>query len=422
MSPGDPLLAELGRLRRLLRGAADGTADADDPGARRAPDAADGDADPPATPELLDALACSFRLSDFERAVLLLAIGPELDPGCAADLAAATGSAYLTFSLALRVLPGAHWSALAPSAPLRRWRLVAPLDPASPVRSPLVADERVLHHLVGVDYLDPRVAALGFPVQPLRVPAPPLVDAAARVAAAWQSSRIVHVAGPRPADVAQVAAAAARGLGRDLVAFGPTDLPDGPRGPRGTAPAARTGGAAVRDGLGPRRPRGRRRCRARRPVGDGRPGGPGVRRHRGPGRRPRRRRDVGPAAPRWHGWTSRGCPRPNGRRCCAPASTGTPAATGRRTSRCPRRQKRSTSTSPTSRRRPRRRRTAVLCGPPAGTGRGGGCSGGPRSSNRAAAGTTWYFPQAQLDQLHGLVAVRSVPDHRGRHMGLRRAR
>ena len=228
MSPGDPLLAELGRLRRLLRGAADGTADADDPGARRAPDAADGDADPPATPELLDALACSFRLSDFERAVLLLAIGPELDPGCAADLAAATGSAYLTFSLALRVLPGAHWSALAPSAPLRRWRLVAPLDPASPVRSPLVADERVLHYLVGVDYLDPRVAALGRPVQPLRVPAPSLVDAAARVAAAWQSSRIVHVAGPRSADVAQVAAAAARGLGRDLVAFGPTDLPDAP--------------------------------------------------------------------------------------------------------------------------------------------------------------------------------------------------
>ncbi len=213
MNGPEPLLAELGRLRRLLRG-----------------EAGAGD-DPPETPETserLDTLARSFGLSDFERAVLLLAAGPELTPECAADLTTATGSAYLTFALALQVVPGGHWSALAPSAPLRRWRLLAPLDPASPVRSPLAVDERVLHHLVGVDYLDPRVAALGTLVEPLRVPAPSLVEAAARVADTWQSSPVVHVAGPRPADVAQVAAAAARALGRDLVAFVPAALPESP--------------------------------------------------------------------------------------------------------------------------------------------------------------------------------------------------
>jgi hypothetical protein len=206
----DPLLAELARLRRLLRGE---------------PAAADEAA---ATSDRLDTLAKSFRLSDFERAVLLLAAGPELDPDCAGDMVTTTGSAYLTFTIAMRVLPGAHWSAMAPSAPLRRWRLLAVLDPASPVRSALIADERVLHYLVGVDYLDPRVAALGSLVEALRVPAPCLIDAAARVAAAWESGPVVHVAGPRRTDVARVAAAAARALGRDLVVFAPADLPDAP--------------------------------------------------------------------------------------------------------------------------------------------------------------------------------------------------
>lgn len=37
-------------------------------------------------------------------------------------------------------------------------------DPASPTRSPLVIDERVLHHLVGIHYLEPELAAIARPV------------------------------------------------------------------------------------------------------------------------------------------------------------------------------------------------------------------------------------------------------------------
>ena len=40
------------------------------------------------------------------------------------------------------------------------------LDPASPTRSPLVVDERVLHHLVGAGELEPELAAVARPAEP----------------------------------------------------------------------------------------------------------------------------------------------------------------------------------------------------------------------------------------------------------------
>ena len=215
-TPDDALLAELARLRALLPGAVQDVPSGD-AGSAPGPDAA--------TSRRLDAVCASFDLTDFERAVLLLAAGAELDAGCAADLLAATGSAYLSFATALRVLPDGHWSACAPAGPLRRWRLVHLLDPAAPARSPLVADERVVHHLVGVDYLHPRIAALGSPVAPMPVAAPTLVEAAQRLADLWRTGPAVQVVGARPGDTAMVAAAAAGALGRDLVAFAAADVP-----------------------------------------------------------------------------------------------------------------------------------------------------------------------------------------------------
>ncbi|MFG3604669.1 hypothetical protein [Micromonospora chersina] len=71
-----------------------------------------------------------------------------------------------TCGLALAVLPGAHWSALIPDAPLQRWDLIRLLDPHTPTGSPLVTEERVLHHLIGVRYLEPDLAAVARPVPP----------------------------------------------------------------------------------------------------------------------------------------------------------------------------------------------------------------------------------------------------------------
>jgi hypothetical protein len=62
----------------------------------------------------LDDLAAAFGLTPFERDVVLLCAGVELDAGVASDCERAHGSqrSYPTFGLALAALPGAHWSAL----------------------------------------------------------------------------------------------------------------------------------------------------------------------------------------------------------------------------------------------------------------------------------------------------------------------
>ena len=66
----------------------------------------------------LDRLCRLFGLSAFERDVLLLCAGVELDSGFAETVG------QPTVALALAKLPHAHWAALSPAAPLRHWRLI----------------------------------------------------------------------------------------------------------------------------------------------------------------------------------------------------------------------------------------------------------------------------------------------------------
>ena len=62
--------------------------------------------------------------------------------------------------LALAALEGAHWSALAAAGPLRRWRLIEVDDAAGLTTGKTRIDERVLHYLAGVNYLDSRLRPL----------------------------------------------------------------------------------------------------------------------------------------------------------------------------------------------------------------------------------------------------------------------
>jgi vesicle-fusing ATPase len=107
----------------------------------------------------VDRVARIFGLSAFERQLLLLAAAVELDGDVAALVAALQDGddPRPTFGLALSALPGAHWDALAPGSPLRRWRLVE-LGPGPTLASrPLRIDERVLHHLAGIEAPDERL-------------------------------------------------------------------------------------------------------------------------------------------------------------------------------------------------------------------------------------------------------------------------
>jgi ATPase family protein associated with various cellular activities (AAA)/winged helix domain-containing protein len=226
----DVVVAELGVLRALLRGGGAGPEGGGDTGpdaaaARAALEAAQGRL---ARPSTLDELAGGFGLTPFERSVLLLAAGPELVAAVAEELTAATGLPRLTFGTALAVLPEAHWSALTPPGPLRRWSLVRLGDPSSPTRSPLLVDERVLHHLAGAGHLDEYLAALS---RPLAAPGPlpaTLARCADAVAAAWRLGRAARVHGPQPANVQAVVAAAADRAGLHAVAIQARDLPGEP--------------------------------------------------------------------------------------------------------------------------------------------------------------------------------------------------
>jgi len=111
----------------------------------------------------IDWLATAFGLSAFERDLLLLCAGTEMDAELARACALAQGELtrpWVSFGLALAVLESPHWSALTPQRPLRRWRLLEVEGNAGLAAARLRIDERVLHFLVGINELDVRLAHL----------------------------------------------------------------------------------------------------------------------------------------------------------------------------------------------------------------------------------------------------------------------
>jgi hypothetical protein len=118
-------------------------------------------------PAAIDRLANIFALSRFEQDVLLLCAGVEMDAEMARRCGEAQGypqRCFASFALALATLENSHWSALAPMAPLRRWRFIEVGDGAGFTVARLRIDERILHYLAGVNYLDPRLQPLLSPI------------------------------------------------------------------------------------------------------------------------------------------------------------------------------------------------------------------------------------------------------------------
>ena len=141
------LVAEFTRLKRLLTG---GNGDA---GAGVSASAAD-----LAPPPAIEVLAESFGLSGFERDIVLLAAGTEMDSQIA-ELCP-----RLTLGVALAVLPEPHWSALSPDRPLREFELIRIEAEQGLTSATVRIDERVLHYLAGLNQPDPRVRSLATPI------------------------------------------------------------------------------------------------------------------------------------------------------------------------------------------------------------------------------------------------------------------
>jgi hypothetical protein len=188
-------------------------------------------------PSALDMLCSAFGLSRFERHILLLCAGPELDSSFASLYATAQGDpqrTYPTFSLALAALTEPHWSALTPTAPLRRWRLIEVGAGSALTLSPLRIDESVLHFLVGVPHLDERLVGI---VEPLRMTAclvPSYRVLAERVVTAWSQTAgtsllpIIQLCGDEVVGKRCIAAAACAMLRLNLKIMSVQLIPPGP--------------------------------------------------------------------------------------------------------------------------------------------------------------------------------------------------
>jgi len=184
----------------------------------------------------LGTISAKFALSPFERKVLLLAAASELDGRFSELCSRAHGDPAATaptFGLALAALPGAHWSALMPVAPLRHWRLVH-LSGTSTTRSGLRVDERILHYLAGLSYPDPELegALLAHPRADGEI-TPSQSAIAERLAGFWsakggESWPVALLTGPASRDKIHVASAGLDALGLGLGLLSEQALPAEP--------------------------------------------------------------------------------------------------------------------------------------------------------------------------------------------------
>jgi hypothetical protein len=174
-------------------------------------------------PPAIERLTSVFGLSPFERDVILLAAGVEMD----STLARQAGEAMrrdprgaINFALALATLTEPHWSALAPTAALRRYRLIQMETERGLTTAPLRIDERILHYLAGVNVLDSRLEPLlqfkGHPhwiAEEHRVLA---VETIAPLGAGKHQPPVLHFCGDDPRGQEDIASLLAVNAGRHL--------------------------------------------------------------------------------------------------------------------------------------------------------------------------------------------------------------
>jgi hypothetical protein len=185
-----------------------------------------------AAPPAIEWLAQLFALTPFERDVLILCAGVEMDSEIANLCGQARGYSHpacATFGLALGALPEPHWSALTPERPLRRFHLIE-IEPGHGLTSAaLRIDERVLHYLAGTNTLDPRLKPL---VRPGPVPGcitPAHAGVASEAARVFDGCRnpapLVHLCGDDHQGQEDVAGAAMEAAGRQVFLVRAADLP-----------------------------------------------------------------------------------------------------------------------------------------------------------------------------------------------------
>ena len=187
-------------------------------------------------PSNLENICATFHLSDFERELLLLCAGMELNPVWTSWCAAAQDNPkldYPTFNMALSILKNPDWNALTPGAALRRWGLIEVGNANILTIAPLRINERILHYLMGISHLDEELLEMMEIVDS----ADYLVDShqlvAEQIGKIWLQNKhqnlskipIVQLCGGEFAIKRNIAAAACADLGFNLYSIGTGTIP-----------------------------------------------------------------------------------------------------------------------------------------------------------------------------------------------------
>ena len=183
-------------------------------------------------PPAIDQLADLFGLTEFERQLLLLCAGVEMDSKLAAACAENQTNAqraYVTFGLAIAFLDEPNWRSLTPVRPLRRYRMLEVQGGVNLTSAALRIDERILHFVAGLNVLDQRLEPL------LRISAHPhwIADehraigerASELLKSHLQQYPLIHLCGDDSCGQEDVASFAADKMGRQLLTSRCEELP-----------------------------------------------------------------------------------------------------------------------------------------------------------------------------------------------------
>ncbi|MDJ1184530.1 ATP-binding protein [Roseofilum casamattae] len=135
-----------------------------------------------------------FNLSPFERDIILLCVGMEIQPHFYSLCAKAQGNPqknYLSFGLILSACPHAQWRVLSPQSSLHRWQLIKVAPGISLTQAAIHIDRRILCYLLGEPATDERLTGWLYTIPQETLahsPLPPSRAAIAeQIAATWSN-------------------------------------------------------------------------------------------------------------------------------------------------------------------------------------------------------------------------------------------
>ena len=176
----------------------------------------------------LGLLATLFGLDAAEREILCLAAAAELAPEVTDLVRSNTGGDRADVALAVALRPEDGWDALCPEGPLRRWRLIELVGQGPILRRSIVVDERVLHFLMGLNYLDARLEGLVDVAGPRRRLDKREQAVERGIVGVWAGAApkpLILFAGPDGPALREVAAHAAKAAGLRLFRIDSADIP-----------------------------------------------------------------------------------------------------------------------------------------------------------------------------------------------------